>query len=105
MRFQDVRPTVYKRLPVEEEPAEVEVKTPEEAALAAAAAACTPRRLSPYLPDGVKVRSEVKAADILRTMHNRKSRRAMGMKRPRRRIGGVALITKPWQPIEEDVAA
>lgn len=90
MRFQDVRPTVYKRTSTAE---------------SVDSGACTARRLSPFLADGVSVRNEVNAAEVMRPIHNRRSRRAMGMHRPRHRIGGVALITKPWQPIEEEVAA
>lgn len=90
MRFHDVRPTVYKRTSATE---------------SADSDACTPRRLSPFLTDGVSVRNEVSAAEVLRPIHNRASRRAMGMQRPRRRIAGVALITKPWQPIDQEVAA
>jgi hypothetical protein len=89
MRFTDIRPTVYKRTTAAEN----------------ADSVATPRRLSPFLPDGVSLQSGVNGADVLRPMYNRKSRRAVGMRRTRRRLGGVALINKPWQPSKEDVAA
>lgn len=89
-RFRDGRPIVYKRTPAADE---------------ARYSAATPLRLSPFKPDGVSVREGMNAADILRAGHNRRSRRSLGLVRPRRRIGGVALITKPWQPVVEDVAA
>jgi hypothetical protein len=88
MRFTDVRPTVYKRTATADTTDSVS----------------TPRRLSPFLEDGVSLRNEVAGADVLRPGHNRRSRRSMGMKRPRRRIGGVALLVKPWQPIDQEGA-
>lgn len=62
----------------------------------------TPRRLSPFKNDGRSPRDEVDKGDITHPLHNRRSRRTMGVWRGRLRLGGVALQRHemPWKPAE-----
>lgn len=83
MRFRDIRQTVIKR--TDEAPTDLRA---------------TAQFLSPYRADRRTPRPGVHPADILQPMHNRASRRQLGIVRSRRRLGGVALVEKPWHIVE-----
>ena len=90
MRFADTRPTVIKNTGAAP-------PAPPEVGLWP-----TPRYLAPHIGETKKLREGVAAADVLHPGYNRARRRALGLRRPRRRTPApTTQFTAPWLHTEE----
>lgn len=90
MKYSDIRQTVIKRIGAKPDRDN----------------AATPLMLSPFIGGYPQVapnlRPGVDLADVEHPTHNRRSRRAMGMTRPRSRLPGVSISPgqQLWKPVD-----